>query len=112
MVQQLGQRGAQSYIPRERSAEVARGELSPKRTHDKRAGAMKTLILILVLGGLLAAAIFGAAAAWVAMGDSPLSGHGIAALVLGVLASVALGVGLMFLVFYSSRGGHDEDAAG
>jgi len=73
---------------------------------------MKTLILILVLGGLLAAALFGAAAAWIAVGDSPLSGHGIAALVLGVLASLALGVGLMFLVFYSSRRGHDEDAAG
>jgi hypothetical protein len=73
---------------------------------------VKTLLLILVLGGLLAAALFAAAAAWVAVGDIPLSGHGIVALVLGVLASLALGVGLMFLVFYSSRRGYDEDAAG
>lgn len=73
---------------------------------------MKTLILILVLGGLLAAAVLSAAAAWTAAGEVPLSGHGIAALTLGVLASLALGAGLMFLVFYSSRSGHDEDAAG
>ena len=73
---------------------------------------MKTFLLILVLGGLLAAALFGAATVWTSIGDSPLSGHGIAALVLGVLASLALGMGLMFLVFYSSRHGHDDDAAG
>ncbi len=73
---------------------------------------MKTLILIVVLGGLLVAAVSGAVAAWVAVGESPLSGHGVVALVLGVLASLALGVGLMFLVFYSSRRGYDDDATG
>ncbi len=72
---------------------------------------MKTLLLILILGGLLAAAVFAAASAWMAVGDTALSGHGILALVLGVLASLGLGMGLMFLVFYSSRHGHDEDAA-
>jgi hypothetical protein len=73
---------------------------------------MKTLILILVLGGLLAAAVLGATALWNAAGGTGLSGHGLAALVLGALASLALGGGLMFLVFYSSRRGHDDDAAG
>jgi hypothetical protein len=70
---------------------------------------MKTLSLILLLGGLLAAAVLAAAAAWTAIGDSQLSGHGIVALVLGILASLALGVGLMSLMFYSSRRGHDDD---
>ncbi|MDH3791729.1 MAG: hypothetical protein OEU09_10720 [Rhodospirillales bacterium] len=73
---------------------------------------MKTLILILVLGGLLAAAVVGSAVVWNAIGGIELSGHGLAALVLGALVSLALGGGLMFLVFYSSRRGHDDDAAG
>jgi hypothetical protein len=92
-------------------AASARGE----RPHDEgeaKTRTMKTLILIMVLGGLLAAAALAAAATWTAVGESQLSGHGTAALVLGVLASLALGAGLMFLVFYSSRRGHDEDAAG
>jgi len=73
---------------------------------------MKTLLLILVLGGLLTVAVLGATAVWNAIGGVELSGHGLAALVLGALVSLALGGGLMFLVFYSSRRGHDDDAAG
>jgi hypothetical protein len=38
--------------------------------------------------------------------DMPAAGW--IALVLGVVFSIALGVGLMFLVFYSSRRGYDE----
>jgi hypothetical protein len=38
--------------------------------------------------------------------DMPAAGW--FALVLGVVLSVGLGVGLMFLVFYSSRRGYDE----
>jgi len=37
-----------------------------------------------------------------------LSGHGIAAIVLGVTFSVLLAVALMALVFYSNRSGRDE----
>ena len=33
----------------------------------------------------------------------------IIALTLGVLFSLALGIGLMFLVFYSNRRGHDDE---
>lgn len=39
-----------------------------------------------------------------------LSGHGIAAVVLGVTFSVLLAVGLMALVFYSNRSGQDDEA--
>ena len=42
----------------------------------------------------------------VVVGDA--SGHGIAALILGTLFSLGLGIGLMALVFYSSRHGYDE----
>ena len=40
--------------------------------------------------------------------DVPASGY--VALVLGVIASLAVGFGLMALVFYSSRAGYDEPA--
>lgn len=69
---------------------------------------MKTLILILTLFGLLAAAVGVAIYVWVGMSDVELSTHGVIALILGVLVSLALGVGLMALVFYSHRKGHDD----
>ena len=69
---------------------------------------MKTLLLITVLGGLLAASIGLSLYVWWQLGEVSLSGHGLAAIVLGALASLALGGGLMFLVFYSSRHGHDD----
>lgn len=75
-----------------------------------RPDTMKTFLLILFLGGLLVTVVLGAAYVWDAMGDVQLSFHGTLALVLGVLASLGLGIGLMFLVFYSSRHGHDDDA--
>jgi hypothetical protein len=37
-----------------------------------------------------------------------MSGHGWTALVLGIVVSIALGTGLMFLVFYSHRKGYDR----
>lgn len=40
--------------------------------------------------------------------DLGLSGHGIAAMFLGALFTVAVGMVLMGLVFSSSRGGRDE----
>jgi hypothetical protein len=47
---------------------------------------------------------------WASSGFSTggLSGHGIAAVVLGVTVSVGLGVALMALVFYSDRSGRDQ----
>jgi hypothetical protein len=37
-----------------------------------------------------------------------MSGHGWIAMSLGIVFSLAVGVGLMSLVFYSSRRGYDE----
>lgn len=37
-----------------------------------------------------------------------LTGHGITALILGITITVALGIGLMALVFVSGRSRHDE----
>lgn len=46
--------------------------------------------------------------AWRRTSDVALSGHGIAALLIGVFFTVVIGVGLMVLVFYSARKGFDD----
>jgi hypothetical protein len=60
-------------------------------------------ICIAAIGGVLAVM-------WASSGFSTggLSGHGIAAIVLGVTVTVVLGVVLMALVFYSDRSGRDR----
>ena len=53
------------------------------------------------------------AASWVVwreLGQIDLGFHGWVALILGSAAMVALGGGLMWLSFYSSRSGHDSAA--
>ncbi|MDC0563252.1 hypothetical protein OAP51_00445 [Alphaproteobacteria bacterium] len=53
------------------------------------------------------------AASWVVwreLGQIDLGFHGWVALILGSVAMVALGCGLMWLSFYSSRSGHDSAA--
>ena len=48
------------------------------------------------------------AAAWTGIGDSEISVAGWLAMGLGVVVTLALGIGLMALVFISSRRGYDE----
>ena len=48
------------------------------------------------------------AAQWTGIGDSEISGAGWLAMGLGVVVTLALGIGLMALVFISSRRGYDE----
>lgn len=45
---------------------------------------------------------------WGGVGDSGLDFNGWIALVIGVLATLGLGIGLMALVFISNRRGYDE----
>ena len=45
---------------------------------------------------------------WTGFGDSEISGAGWLAMGLGVIITLALGIGLMALVFISSRRGYDE----
>jgi hypothetical protein len=42
------------------------------------------------------------------LGDSEISPAGWFAMGLGIVVTLALGIGLMSLVFFSSRGGYDE----
>ena len=64
--------------------------------------------ILIVLLSLLAAAILVAYLGWTLGGDSDVPTSGYLAMALGVIASFAVGFGLMALVFYSSRKGYDE----
>jgi len=45
---------------------------------------------------------------WVGIGDAGIGFNGWIALVLGIVVTMAVGVGLMALVFISNRRGYDE----
>lgn len=66
---------------------------------------MKVFLLTLSLGGILAVVMFGSLTGWDA---SAMSIHGWIALTLGTVLSLALGGGLMALVFHSARKGYDD----
>lgn len=51
------------------------------------------------------------ARAWEAMGPSQISTAGWLAMAFGVVAALALGIGLMSAIFYSSRHGYDDAVA-
>jgi hypothetical protein len=61
-------------------------------------------------GSLLFVAVVAAVAIanWSGIGDAGIDLNGWIALALGVLATLALGIGLMTLVFISNRRGYDE----
>ncbi len=66
---------------------------------------MKVFLLTLSLGGILAVVMFGVLTNWNA---SAMNIHGWIALFFGTFLSLAVGGGLMALVFYSARKGYDD----
>lgn len=68
------------------------------------------VILVSILASIVIAALAWALGTWTAPGGEALSIHAYLALGLGALGTVALGGGLMALVFFSSRHGYDDDA--
>ncbi len=71
---------------------------------------MGSKILIAVLVALAGLALWMGIAGWNLESDVQMSGHGYAAMAIGIVASLVVGIGLMTLVFYSSRKGYDEQA--
>ena len=69
---------------------------------------MRTFILVLSLLSMLGLAAGVAGLIWWELRDVEMGLHGTLALLLGVVVSLALGIGLMFLIFYSARHGHDD----
>lgn len=66
--------------------------------------------LILTLLALLAAACGVAWYVWRELGDVAISAQGYMALAAGIVVTVGLGVGLMWLVYFSHRRGFDDEA--
>ena len=71
---------------------------------------MSKYILIGILLILLGLTLWWSIAMWNAGGPVEMSAHGYAAMTLGIVFSLVVGIGLMGLVFYSSRKGYDRPA--
>jgi len=67
-----------------------------------------TIVLVVVLFAILAAAGWYASQAFTAVDGPPMPAAGWLAMGLGILFSLVVGIGLMALLFYSSRHGYDE----
>lgn len=79
--------------------------MTTKKSH------MGTWILLAILVLFLVLAIVFLVVGWgpaeLSAGGQPMSTGGYIAMAFGIIATLALGVGLMALVFYSNRRGHD-----
>ena len=67
---------------------------------------------VVALLALLGAALWYAVGIWTAVETEPMPPELYVALALGVLFSLVVGIGLMALMFYSSRHGYDDQAGG
>lgn len=65
-------------------------------------------VVLALVGGVVAVSVY----AWTSMGDVAMSTSGWIALILGIVFTIALGCGLMALVFFSAHTGVDENVAG
>ena len=65
-------------------------------------------IAVAIAVAVVAAIIVPVVGLWSGIGDAGLSVGGWIAMALGILATLALGIGLMALVFISNRRGYDE----
>ena len=73
----------------------------------------KTILLIVALVVMMGAAMVFSWHVWTSVdgdGGQVMNGNGMAALIIGGIGTLALGGGLMALVFYSSRRGYDDAA--
>ena len=80
--------------------------------NEKPKSLRPVLLLVAALGTILVTAVVMAVDVWSGAGDAVMSVHGYVAMALGIAATLALGGGLMALVFFSSRRGYDEAASG
>jgi hypothetical protein len=79
-----------------------------RRIIGQRFPFMPTTLVIFVLLIFLSLAAGLAFDAWVALNDVEINQHGYIAMALGIVFSLALGLGLMGLMVYSSRHGYDD----
>jgi hypothetical protein len=67
-----------------------------------------TWTAIAIAIAVVAAVVVVVANLWTSVGATQISAAGWLAMAFGILVTLALGIGLMALVFLSSRGGYDE----
>ena len=94
---------ARQPVTRKRSRKPKRKRFESESTSSRRNG----ILLIAVLVGLLLLTSGMGIYVWYQLGNVEISGHGIFAMVHGIIFSLALGIGLMRLVYYSHRHGID-----
>ena len=68
------------------------------------------IALLVVLVAILVLTLVWASSVWNASSEAVMGTHGWIALGLGTFFSLVIGVGLMALMFFSSRSGHDDAA--
>jgi hypothetical protein len=71
-----------------------------------------TILLLTALMALLAGSLWYAVGVWTELESADLPLEILLAMAGGILFSLLVGVGLMALVFYSSRRGYDDRAGG
>jgi hypothetical protein len=65
-------------------------------------------LLIGILGTFLALTFYAMVIGWNSAGDVEMTGLVIGSMAIGILVSIVIGCGLMFLLFFSARRGYDE----
>jgi hypothetical protein len=65
-------------------------------------------VAVVIAGAVILVVAVVVATSWTGIGNADISPAGWFAMVLGVLVTLALGIGLMALVFISNRRGYDE----
>lgn len=70
-----------------------------------------TIAVAAFLLAVLAASLWYAARTWISIQGPPMPAVGYVAMTLGVVFSLVVGIGLMALVFYSSRHGYDDQVS-
>ena len=81
---------------------------APEAAPGRRSQFVLAAVGIVSVAALLALGVY----TWQSLGAVEMSDNGYVALVLGVVGTLALGGGLMTLLFYSQRHGYDDAASG
>jgi hypothetical protein len=84
--------------------------LPPQKTTKGGSLSGGQFVLLGALVAILIITIVWATTVWTSSNNIPMSKHGWIALGLGTFFSLVIGCGLMALMFFSSRSGHDEAA--
>jgi hypothetical protein len=85
---------------------------SPGLRITRSLGFARSSVAVVIAGAATLAVAVVVATLWTGIGDSDISPAGWIAMGLGVIVTLALGIGLMALVFISSRRGYDDPDPG